>query len=164
MKTKVVLEDVGAKENGAQMWVTQKYSPSGQRLNYGINVCELEDRVGEKGWNSNWLTELGFTKKTLLTSFPNHLLESAWIKFAFPYGLLPFHKEAKRNTIRVIGGASAKLPHCMNLMLAYPMENEMPFVHHTIEQWGCGYTNNDDKSLNERIWRHLVLKPKFKLM
>jgi hypothetical protein len=40
----------------------------------------------------------------------------------------------------------------------------MPFVHHTIEQWGCGYTNNDDKSLNERIWRHLVLKPKFKLM
>jgi hypothetical protein len=36
-------------------------------------------------------------------------------------------------------------------MLAYLMENEMPFVHHTIEQWGCGYTNNDDKSLNERI-------------
>ncbi len=25
----------------------------GQGLNYGTNVCELEDHVGEKGWNSN---------------------------------------------------------------------------------------------------------------
>jgi hypothetical protein len=30
-------------------------------------------------------------------------------------------------------GASVKLPHHKGLVLAYPMENEMPFVHHTIE-------------------------------
>ncbi len=34
-----------------------------QGLNYGINVCELEDHVGAKGWTSNWPTKLGFIKK-----------------------------------------------------------------------------------------------------
>ncbi len=48
--------------------------------------------------------------------------------------------------------------------LAYLMENEMPFVHHTIEWWGCGYTNKDDKNLNERTRKHLMLKPESKLM
>jgi hypothetical protein len=42
----------------------------GQRLNYGSNVCELEDHVGEKGWSSNWLTKLGPTKKKFLQVFP----------------------------------------------------------------------------------------------
>jgi hypothetical protein len=47
----------------------------GQKFNYGANVCELEDHVGEKGWSSNWLIKLGPIKKTLHASFPNHLLE-----------------------------------------------------------------------------------------
>jgi hypothetical protein len=51
-------------------------------------------------------------KKIPLTSFPNCLLESAWIKSTFPYGLSPRHKEAKWNTIGVIGRVSAKVPHC----------------------------------------------------
>ncbi len=47
----------------------------GQRLNYGTNVCKLEDHVGEKGWSSNWLTKLGFTKETPPTSCPNRMLK-----------------------------------------------------------------------------------------
>jgi hypothetical protein len=47
-----------------------------QGLNYGASVCELEDHVGEKGLRSNWPTKLGLTKKTLLASFPNCLLEN----------------------------------------------------------------------------------------
>jgi len=50
----------------------------------------------------------------------------------------------------VIGGTSVKLPHCTGPTLAYPMENRMPLVHHTIKQWGCDYTNEDGKGLNER--------------
>jgi hypothetical protein len=35
-------------------------------------------------------------------------------------------------------------------MLAYSMENKMPFVHHIIEWQGCGYIVEDDKSLNKK--------------
>jgi hypothetical protein len=41
-----------------------------QGLNCGTWVCELEDHVGEKGWNSNWPTKLGPAKKLLLQIFP----------------------------------------------------------------------------------------------
>jgi hypothetical protein len=47
----------------------------GQGLNYGTNVYELKDHVGEKGWNSNWPKKLGPTKKPP-SSFPNCILES----------------------------------------------------------------------------------------
>jgi len=40
----------------------------------------------------------------------------------FPYGLSPHQEEAKQDTIGVVGGASAKLPHCMGLALTYPLE------------------------------------------
>jgi hypothetical protein len=95
------------------------------------------------------LTKLQLAKK-ILTSFPCHMLENIWIKFAFPYAILPHHKGAKWNTIGVTRGANAKLPHCTSLMLTYLMENEMPFVHHTIKWWGCNYTNKDNKGLSER--------------
>ncbi len=48
----------------------------GQRLNYGTNICELENHVGEKGWSSNWLTKLGLAKEILPTSFPTCMLEN----------------------------------------------------------------------------------------
>jgi hypothetical protein len=49
----------------------------------------------------------------------------------------PYHVEAKRNTIGVIGrGANAKLPHCMGPALIYLMDNEMSLVHHIVEWWG----------------------------
>jgi hypothetical protein len=54
---------------------------------------------------------------------------------------LPRHEEAKQDTIGVVGGPSAKLPHCMGLVLTYQMKNEMPIVHHIIEKWGCSYTD-----------------------
>jgi hypothetical protein len=37
----------------------------------------------------------------------------------------------------------------MGPALAYPMENKMSLVHHSIEQWGCSYTNKEDKGLIE---------------
>jgi len=51
----------------------------------------------------------------------------------FPYALSPFHKGPKKDTIGVTGRTSVKLPHCIGPALVYPMENEMPFVHHVIE-------------------------------
>jgi hypothetical protein len=45
-----------------------------ERLNYRIDVCELEDHVGEKGLNLNWLTKLGPIKKTPFRSFSSRLL------------------------------------------------------------------------------------------
>jgi hypothetical protein len=47
-----------------------------QKLNYGTNICELEDRVGEERLNLNWLPKLVPTQKTPFTSFLNHLLKN----------------------------------------------------------------------------------------
>jgi hypothetical protein len=68
----------------------------------------------------------------------------------FPYALSPFYEGANKDTIGVAGRASAKLPHCTGLAVAYPMENEMSLVHHAIKWWGCSYIIEDDKNLNER--------------
>jgi hypothetical protein len=77
----------------------------------------------------------------------------------FLYAMLPCHEGAKQDTIGVTGGTNAKLPHYMNPMLTYPMENEMSLVHHVVEWWGCGYTIENDKGLNERTQGHPMLKP-----
>jgi len=83
----------------------------------------------------------------------------------FPYALSPRHERAKRNTIRVIRKISSQLPHYTSPTLPYPMENEMPLICHTVEQWGCGYTIEDNnKGLNERTQRHPMLNPMFKPM
>jgi hypothetical protein len=110
------------------------------------------------------LTKFRSTKKIPLANFPSRPLKNAWIKSAFPYALSPYHKGAKRNIIGVVKGANVKLSHCTCFALIYPMENEMPLVHHVIEQWGCGYINEDGKGPNERTQWHPMLKPKSKLM
>jgi len=51
---------------------------------------------------------------------------------------------------RVARGTSAKLSHYIGPLLVYLMENKMPFVHHVVELWGCGYIIEDVKGLNER--------------
>jgi hypothetical protein len=114
----------------------------------------MEFKLAEKTWAH---------KKTPSASFPNCMLKNTWVKFAFPYCLSPCH-EAKQNTIGVVGKVSAKLPHCTNLVLVYPMENQMSLVHHVVERCKCSYINKDNKCLNERTQRHLMLKPKSKLM
>jgi hypothetical protein len=68
----------------------------------------------------------------------------------FPYALLPHHEGAKQNTIGVAKGTNAKLPHCTGHVLAYLMENEIPFVHHVVKWQGCRYTIENNKCLNER--------------
>jgi hypothetical protein len=70
----------------------------------------------------------------------------------------------KRNTIGVVRGVSAKLPNCTGPMLAYPMENEMSFIHHTVKQWECGCIVEDGKGLNERTQGHPMMKPMSKQM
>ncbi len=52
----------------------------------------------------------------------------------------------------------------MGLVLIYTMENKMSLVYHTIDWWGCNYTNKDDKGLNERTQGHPMLKFKSKPM
>ncbi len=51
----------------------------------------------------------------------------------FPYVLLPYHEGEKQNTIEVTIRTNAKLPYHRGLLLAYPMENEMPLVHHVVK-------------------------------
>ncbi len=116
----------------------------------------MELELADKAW--------AHKKKTVFANFPSHLLENVWVESMFPYALSPHHEEAKRDTIGVTGRASAKLPHYMSVVLVYPMENEMPLVHHPIKQLECGYTNEDIKGLSERTRGHLMLKPKSKLM
>jgi hypothetical protein len=53
-----------------------------------------------------------------------------------PYGISPYHEKVKQNTIGVVGKANAKLPHCTNHVLVYPMENEMPLIHRAVKWWG----------------------------
>jgi hypothetical protein len=60
--------------------------------------------------------------------------------------------------------SKCQIPHCIGPMLTYLMENKMSFVHHVIEQWGCGCIIKDDKGLNERTRRHPMMKPMSKLM
>jgi hypothetical protein len=157
MRTKVVLEEVGARENGAKTWAAQKYSLTRPRAKLWNKHLWIKGSCWGKG--IDWLTKLRPAKKTPLISLPNHLLESIWIKSMFPYALLPHHKGVKWNTIGITKRASAKVPHCMGHVLAYPMENKMSLVHHSIEQWGCSYTNKDDKGLIERTQGHIMLKP-----
>jgi hypothetical protein len=66
------------------MWMREKMVPKcelfeniaihTQGLNCEANICELEDHVGKRKLNSNWLPKLGHVKKTPPTSFPNLLL------------------------------------------------------------------------------------------
>jgi hypothetical protein len=44
-------------------------------------------------------------------------------------------------------------------MLAYLVENEMPFVHHAEKQWGCGCINKDNKNQDGRTQGYIMLKP-----
>jgi hypothetical protein len=82
----------------------------------------------------------------------------------FLYALSPHHERIKQNTIWVTKGVNVRLPHYTGLVLVYPMENEMSFVHHTIKWWGYNYTIKDGKGLNERTQRHPMMKPMSKLM
>jgi len=72
-------------------------------------------------------------QKKPLASFFNCLLKSIQVEPAFFYALLPCHKGAKRNTIRVTKETGAKLSHHKGPVPTYPMEKKMPLIHHAIE-------------------------------
>jgi hypothetical protein len=106
----------------------------------------------------NLSPKLRLAKITPLASFLNHFIKSPWVKSISSYVLLPCHKGAKWNTIAVIRGTNAKLSHHKGLVLAYLMENEMPFLHHTIERLGCSCISKNNESLNEIIQGHPMTK------
>ncbi len=155
---------MGAGENGAKARVTQEYSPARPRAKLRSKCLWIGRSCWGKGMELELANKAWAYKKTPPASFPSCMLENAWIKSAFPYGLLFRHEEAKRNNIGVVGRANAELPHYTSHVLAYLMENEMSFIHHVVEWWGCGYTYEDDKSLGERTQWHLMLKPRSNLM
>ncbi len=45
----------------------------------------------------------------------------------------PPFEGAKQNTVEVIEGTNAKLPHPRGLVRTYQMKNEMSFVHNVIK-------------------------------
>jgi hypothetical protein len=68
--------------------------------------------------------KLGPTKRTLLASFFSRFLKSIWIEYVFPYAMLPHHKWAKRNTIKITRKTNVGLPHHKGPMPAYPMKKK----------------------------------------
>ncbi len=106
----------------------------------------------------------GLAKKTPLISFSNCLLENAWVESTFPYALLHCHEATKWDTIGVIIGTSAKLPHHKDLALIYPMGNETPFVRPIVKWQGWNYTIKNDENLDERTQGNPKTKPKSNLM
>jgi len=75
VRIEVVSEEVGVRKMVPKRELRESIPLHIQGLNYGTSVCELEDHVGEKGLNSNWLTKLQSTKKNL-ASFPGRLLKN----------------------------------------------------------------------------------------
>ncbi len=70
----------------------------------------------------------------------------------------PTHEGGKQNTIGVIKGTNAKLPHHRGHVPTYPMRNKMSLVQHVIKRQGCGCNNwgqqklkcKDSKTFNEK--------------
>jgi hypothetical protein len=93
MKVKVVLEDGGVGEMVPKHKLLKNVSLHDQELNYGKNICELEDHVGEKGLSLNWPTKFGLAKKNsckFSLSLPYQVLESN------PHFLMPCCPTMKR--------------------------------------------------------------------
>jgi hypothetical protein len=111
MKIEMVSKDASVGKNGAKMQVVQDYSLPCLRTKLWRRYLWTKDQVGEETLNSNLPPKLGLVKRIIPTCFPNYLLENAWIKFVFPYALLPHHKGTKQNTIGVTKWANAKLLH-----------------------------------------------------
>ncbi len=85
VRTKMVLKDVGARENGAKTWVVWKYSLACPRIKlrkrclWVVGSCwggSIEVKLIAKAWAC---------KKNFSCMFPNYLLESVWIGSTFFY-------------------------------------------------------------------------------
>jgi hypothetical protein len=76
VKAKVVLEDVGLRENGVKRKLLENIPLHTQEQKCGTNIYELEDHVGEEGLSSNLMLKLGFAKKNPFASFLSYLLKN----------------------------------------------------------------------------------------
>jgi hypothetical protein len=155
------------RENGAKAQAIQEYSPSWPKV-------KLQNKrlwIGGSCWGKGILIKFELTNKTWAckknSSCKFSMLPIIKHLNQIRISLCPitYHKGAKRNTIGVVAWrANANLPHYMDLVLTYPMENKMPLVRHVVKRWRCGYKNEDDKGLSERTQEHPMLKPKSKFM
>jgi hypothetical protein len=160
VKARVVLEGVSVRENGTKTRVAQKYSPSCSITKFWNKCLWIEESCWRRGIDLELVVKIWACKKNSSYMF-------SWLSIrkhlkSNPHLSMPCflcHKSTKQNTIGVVKGANAKLPHCTCIMLTYLMENKMPLVHHTVEWQKCSCTIEDDKSLNERTQGHLMMKP-----
>jgi hypothetical protein len=160
----VVLEDVGVRKNNAKVQIAREYSLTCPLIKLW-NKClwirrscwgrRIEFELATKAW----ACKINFSCKFSQLLTKKHLSQ-IYVSLC----MSPCHEGAKWNTIGVARGISAKLPHCMGFALTYPMEKEMPFVHHVVKWWGCDCIIEHDKSLNERTQGHPMMKPMSKLM
>jgi hypothetical protein len=136
MKAEVVSKDVGVWENGAKFWVTREYSPTCPMVKLQSMCLWVGGSCWGKGIEFKLVDKAWAYKKNFHVNFPNRLLKNIWIESAFPYALSPQHEKAKQNTIGVVRGVNAKLPHCTGHALVYSMENKMSHVYHSIKMVG----------------------------
>ncbi len=112
MRVKVVSKNVGVGENCAKEGIAQEYSSASPRAKLWNMYLWVQISCWGKRIEFELVHKIWARKKTPAASFLKCLLENTWIKSAFPYALPPCHERAKWNTVKVVGGANAKLPHC----------------------------------------------------
>jgi hypothetical protein len=85
VKVEVVLKDLGAKENGAKMCVTWKYSLTHPRTKLQKNCLWIGGSCWVKNIKLELVVKAWTYKKIPLSSFPNYLAEYIYVESSFPY-------------------------------------------------------------------------------
>ncbi len=96
-----VLEDMDVRKNGHRTWVAWEYSSTRPWTKLWKKCLKAKVSCWGKSTELKLVAKAWAHKKSSPTSFPNRLLESAWIKFVFPYAQLLHFKRGKQNTIGV---------------------------------------------------------------
>jgi hypothetical protein len=164
VRVEVVSKDVGVGKNGAKARIAQEYSLARPRAKLQSRHLWVRGSCWEKRIKFKLIDKVWACKKNSSCKFSRLLAGKCLSRIHVSWCPIASPQRSKQDTVGVVGGASAKLPHCTSLALDYLMENEMPFVNHIVKWWGCSYTIENDKGLNGRTQGHPILKPMSKLM
>jgi len=156
VKVEVVSEDMGVGKNNAKLWIAQEYSLTCPLIKLWNKCLWIRRSCWGKGIEFELATKAWACKINFSCKFSQLLTKKHLSQIYVSLYMSPYHEGAKWNTIGVVRGIS--------FALTYPMEKEMPFVHHVVKWWGCDCIIEHDKSLNERTQGHLMMKPMSKLM
>ncbi len=102
-----VLEDMDVKENGHRTWVAWKYFSTRPWTKLWKKCLRTKESCWGRSIEFKLVAKAWAHKKISPISFPNRLLESAWIKSAFPYAQLLHLEGGKQN---IIGVKKEKMP------------------------------------------------------